>query len=53
LAWRIDPKKYTLPVYFHNLKGYDSHLIISAAQERHGRIRVVPATTEKYIGTSA
>lgn len=36
-----------LAVGFHNLKGYDSHFLIRAYQEWHGRIQVLADNTEK------
>ena len=33
----------------NNLKNYDAHILIAAAKKRHGRIKCIPATTEKYI----
>ena len=32
-----------IPIFFHNLKGYDSHLILSHVKpEKHGRITCIP-----------
>ena len=44
--------KWKLPVVFHNLKGYDSHLIIKAAKKRHGEIGCIPTNLERYIAFS-
>ena len=49
LNYRINPKKWKLPIFFHNLRGYDGHLLIKAAHKRHGNIRVVPTNMEKYL----
>ena len=49
LNYQIKPNKIQIPCFFHNLKNYDAHLLISAAQKRHGEISVIPTTTEKYI----
>ena len=49
LNYQIKPDKIQIPCFFHNLKNYDAHLLISAAQKRHGEITVIPTTTEKYI----
>ena len=38
-----------LPVIFHNLKGYDSHLIIKAFNKRNFSIDCIPTSTEKYL----
>ena len=42
LQYRIDKNKYKLPVIFHNLRGYDSHLIMQAIRKQHGRSDVIP-----------
>ena len=49
LNYQIKPEKIQIPCFFHNLKNYDSHLLISAAKKRHGEIKVIPNTVEKYI----
>ena len=42
----------TIPVVFHNLRGYDSHLIMqemgAIADELNMRIGVIPNNMEKY-----
>ena len=40
---------YRVPVIFHNLKGYDSHLIIKAFNNKNFSISCIPTTTEKYL----
>ena len=52
LGYRINPKTWKMPVFFHNLRGYDGHLIIHAIQTRHGRVRVIPTNIEKYLAFS-
>ena len=49
--YRIYPAKFKYRV-FHNLKNYDAHLLISAAKPRHGKIKCIPNTAEKYISFS-
>ena len=49
LLYRINPKNIKIPCVIHNLKGYDSHLILNAVKRRHGDISVIPTNTEKYI----
>ena len=48
LQYKIDKTKYRLPVLFHNLRGYDSHLIMQAVRKHHGRIDVIPNNYERY-----
>ncbi|XP_047029015.1 uncharacterized protein LOC124636862 isoform X1 [Helicoverpa zea] len=38
-----------LPVFFHNLSGYDCHLFIKELAEAPGSIKVLPKTKENYI----
>ena len=38
-----------IPVIFHNLKGYDSHLIFSELNKFHVKINVIPNGLEKYM----
>ena len=38
-----------IPVIFHNLKGYDSHLIFSELHMFNLKINVIPNGLEKYI----
>ena len=38
-----------VPVVFHNLEGYDSHLFIKNLGVSEGEIRCIPKTDEKYI----
>ena len=44
-------EKMKVPVVFHNLTGYDSHLIIKA-YERSEKLECIPNTSEKYISFS-
>ena len=48
LNYKIDPKRWKMPIVFHNLRGYDGHLLIQAAKPRHGPIRVIPNNMERY-----
>ena len=43
------PKK--LPIIFHNLKGYDDHLIFKELNNFNVDIQVIPNTSEKYMTT--
>ena len=38
-----------IPVIFHNLKGYDSHLIIKEVNKFDVKVNVIPNGLEKYI----
>jgi len=41
---------YVIPVFFHNLSGYDAHFIIQdVANAFPGRVDLLPLTKEKYI----
>ena len=52
LQLRIDPEKIKIPVFFHNLKGYDSHLIMQAISKFKGDLKCIPNNMEKYISFS-
>ena len=41
-----------VPVIFHNLSGYDSHLFIKQLGKSHGSINCIPNNEEKYISFS-
>ena len=41
-----------VPVLFHNLEGYDSHLFIKSLGLTEGKIDCIPRTDEKYISFS-
>ena len=43
---------FFIPVMFHNLRGYDSHLIIPALGRHRGNIRCIPNNMEKYMSFS-
>ena len=43
-------KKYkTVPVFFHNLTGYDSHIFVKRLADSVGGVRCIPRNEEKYI----
>ena len=44
--------KLRIPVVFHNLRGYDSHLLMQAISRVEGRVSCIPNNTEKYISFS-
>ena len=41
-----------LPVVFHNLQNYDSHLFIKQLSKVSGKLSCIPSTEEKYISFS-
>ena len=45
-------KPLILPVVFHNLQGYDSHLFIKQLAKVKGDLSCIPSTEEKYISFS-
>ena len=52
LKLRLSPKTTTIPVVFHNLRGYDSHVLMQAISKVEGRVSCIPNNTEKYISFS-
>ena len=38
-----------LLIFFHNLRGYDSHLIFQTVTSKHGRINIIANNSEKSI----
>ena len=52
LKLRINRHKLKIPVIFHNLRGYDSHLLMQAIGKVPGNITCIPNNTEKYISFS-
>ena len=49
LKLRLNPKTTVVPVVFHNLRGYDSHLLMQAISKVEGKVSCIPNNTEKYI----
>ena len=63
LKLQINPEKIKIPVFFHNLKGYDSHFIMqqigeiakkhtytnAREEECHMNINCIPNNMEKYM----
>ena len=52
LKLKIKPGITKIPVVFHNLKGYDSHLIMQKIHTAKGNITCIPNNAEKYISFS-
>ena len=44
-----------LPVFFHNLRGYDGHILCQSAfgEKINWELEVIPITKEKYLGITA
>ena len=49
---KLNPKTMPIPVIFHNLKGYDGHLLMQAMSRVRGEIKCIATNTEKYISFS-
>ena len=49
LQYNIKKSTWKLPVLFHNLRGYDGHMLIRALKPRHGKVRVIPSNLDKYL----
>ena len=47
LKLRINRHTLKIPVVFHNLRGYDSHLLMQAIGKVSGNITCIPNNTEK------
>ena len=50
---QVRPTRATkIPIFIHNFRGYDSHLIMQNIHEAKGRITCISNNTEKYISLS-
>ena len=49
LQLKFDPKTWKLPIFFHNLRGYDSHLIMQAVTDEFQRVSCIAQSSEKYM----
>jgi len=49
---KLNAKTMPIPVIFHNLKGYDGHLLMQAMARVQGEIKCIPTSTEKYMSFS-
>lgn len=45
----LKAKTVPIPVVFHNLRGYDEHLLRQAMARVQGEIKCIPTSAEKYI----
>ena len=53
LNYHIKPNSWKPPVLFHNLRGYDGHLIVKTLKKKHGKTRVIANNLETYMSFSA
>ena len=44
---KLHPKTKPIPVIFHNLKGYDGHLLMQSMARVRGEIKCIPTNTKK------
>ena len=50
LEYAMDKERYKLPIIFHNLRGYDAHLIMQAVSSKHTKsVSVIPNNFERYV----
>ena len=42
-------RRFNVPVFFHNLSGYDSHLFVKRLADLEGDVNCIPRNEEKYI----
>ena len=47
MKYKIDKKKK--PIVFHNLRGYDAHLIFQKVKREHDKINGIPNNSERCI----
>ena len=52
LNFSIKPDEIEIPVFFHNLRGYDSHLLMQAVSRLEGAITCIPNNMERYMSVS-
>ena len=45
-------RHFEIPVFFHNLKGYDSHMIVSEVGKHTAKLTAIPQNFEKLISFS-
>ena len=43
------PQATQIPVFFHNLRGYDAHILFPTIGNYEWKIKVIPQTWEKYL----
>ena len=47
--YQMEQNRFFIPVVIHNLRGYDSHLIMNSIGKVEKRISCIPNNIEKYI----
>ncbi|MEW8545274.1 MAG: hypothetical protein AB2693_17255, partial [Candidatus Thiodiazotropha sp.] len=60
LKLRLNPKTTVTPVVFHNLRGYDSHLLMQAISkvegrmhsEKHGKVHILHSGQLRFINSA-
>ena len=52
LNYKINARRWKLPVFFHNLRGYDGHILINAPNRTLRNIRIIPNNMKKYMAFS-
>ena len=45
-------RRFEIPVFFHNIKGYDNHLIVSEVGKYTAKLSAIPMNFEKLISFS-
>jgi len=49
VASRYYKENFTLKIFFHNLTGYDGHLLIQAIEAHHQDISCIPQSGDKFL----
>ena len=49
LQYNMKKSNWKLPVFFHNLRSYDQHMLICALEPHHGKVRIIPTNMDKYL----
>ena len=49
LNFGFQKKRFKIPTFVHNLRGYDGHLILQGIKKHHGRIWCIPTNKQKFL----